>query len=61
MAEKKTITLQFDASKKLKKVKFMNTIANVVQIMATDPTVGFIEFQFYNKKVLKESYEIKVQ
>lgn len=60
MAEKKTITLQFDPTKKLKRVSFMNTIASVVQILHTDPTVGFIELQFYNKKTLKDSYKIKL-
>ena len=60
MAKKRTITLQLDPSKNLKKVTFMNTIANVVQILHTDPLVGFIEFQIIEKKKLKQSFKIKV-
>ena len=58
--KKKTITLMFDPKKKLQKVSFMNTLASVVQIMHTDPEVGYLDIQIYDKAKLKESFKITV-
>lgn len=43
--ENRTIELKIDPKKKMAKVDFMNAMANVVQIIHSDPVVDTIRFQ----------------
>lgn len=43
--KKKTVKLIFDTSKKLGKTDFMNAMANVLQVMHTDPDARIIELE----------------
>ncbi len=46
--EDRIITLKIYTKKKMAKLDFMNAMANVVQIVHTDPKVNIIRFQVNN-------------
>lgn len=56
----KSIALIFDPKKKLGRVDFMNSMANVLQILHTDGSVKTIEIQIAEGGKVKKTYPIKL-